>query len=42
MKPMGWEIRPLGWLMLLLIMGVLAYWIFCRLQRPPAESERLT
>ena len=42
MKPIGWEIRPFGWLLILLIIGFLAYRVFRWLQCPPAEPERHT
>ena len=31
----GWEIRPLGWLLFVLLVGALFYYAFTRLKRPP-------
>ena len=42
MKPMGWEIRPFGWLLILLLISFLAYRVFRWLQPPPPEPEHQT
>lgn len=40
MNPVGWEIRPLGWLLLLVLVGLLVYLVYKRLQPPSAQPER--
>lgn len=40
MKPVGWEIRPLGWLLLVVLVGLLVYFIYRRLHPPSAQPER--
>ena len=42
MKPVGWEIRPLGWLLLILIGCLLTYLVITWLQRPPHQPEHKT
>ncbi|HXX75217.1 MAG TPA: hypothetical protein VEI50_08815 [Nitrospiraceae bacterium] len=39
MKPVGWEIRPLGWLLLVVLVALLVYLIYRRLQPPSAQPE---
>jgi hypothetical protein len=34
----GWEIRPLGWILLALIVGVALYYAVTWLTRPPKEE----
>jgi hypothetical protein len=34
----GWEIRPFGWIVLILIIGLLGYLLLKWLQRPSTES----
>ena len=40
MKPVGWEIRPLGWLLLAVLVGLLVFLVYRRLQPPSAKLER--
>ena len=41
MKPVGWEMRPLGWVLVLVIVAILSYVIVRKLHRlpPPLEPE---
>jgi hypothetical protein len=43
MKGIGWEIRPLGWVLLIVLAVVLAvvigYFVYKRLHPPPAEQK---
>ena len=40
MKPVGWEIRPLGWVLLIVIVAILSYFIVSKLHRvPPPSAE---
>ena len=39
MKPVGWEIRPLGWLLLVVLVALLVYLIYRRLQPPSAQPK---
>ena len=39
MKPVGWEIRPLGWLLVTVVLAVLCYFVVTRLRRLPPASE---
>ena len=34
----GWEIRPVGWIALLILAGLLTYFIVQRLQRPSGKT----
>jgi hypothetical protein len=36
----GWEIRPLGWLLLALIIGVALYVAVTWLTRPPRDDQQ--
>ena len=36
----GWEIRPLGWVLLALIVGVVLYYAVIRLTRPPTDDQQ--
>jgi hypothetical protein len=38
MEKVGWEIRPLGWLVLVLLAVGLIYFIIDRVQRPPEQN----
>ena len=42
MNQVGWEIRPLGWLLLILVGMLLVYLLFRKFQRPPAEARART
>jgi hypothetical protein len=35
----GWEIRPLGWVLLALIVGSVLYYAVNRLTRPPQDDQ---
>ena len=39
MKPVGWEMRPLGWVLLIVIVAILSYFIVRALRRVPPPSE---
>jgi hypothetical protein len=39
MKPVGWEMRPLGWLLLFVIVAILSYFIVRTFRRVPPPSE---
>ena len=39
MKPVGWEMRPLGWVLLIVIVAILSYFIVRQLRRVPPASE---
>ena len=34
----GWEVRPLGWLLLAVIVGVVLYYAIIRLTPPPQDD----
>jgi hypothetical protein len=34
----GWEVRPLGWVLLVLIVGVVLYYAITRLTPPPKDD----
>ena len=34
----GWEVRPLGWLLLALLIGVLLYYTFIKRTHPPQDD----
>ena len=35
MKTVGWEIRPLGWVLLIVLAVVVGYFVYKRLHPPP-------
>jgi hypothetical protein len=35
----GWEVRPLGWVLLALIVGVVLYYAAIKLTRPPQDDH---
>lgn len=35
----GWEVRPLGWVLLALLAGVVLYYAFTKLTRPPQDNK---
>ena len=35
----GWEVRPLGWILLALLVGVVLYYAVTRLTRPPQGNQ---
>ena len=35
----GWEIRPLGWVLLVLLVGVMLYYAAIKLTRPPQDDN---
>jgi hypothetical protein len=39
MENIGWEIRPVGWIVLIIILGLLIYYLANRLQRPPDKTQ---
>ncbi len=39
MKTVGWEIRPLGWVLLIVLAVVVGYFVYKRLHPPPAEHK---
>ena len=39
MNPVGWETRPLGWLLLLMILATLCYLVVRMLRPLPPASE---
>jgi hypothetical protein len=39
MKTVGWEIRPLGWVLLIVLAVVVGYFVYKRLHPPPAEKK---
>ena len=40
MKPVGWEMRPLGWLLIIVILAILCYVVVSTLRRVPPASEK--
>ena len=40
MKPVGWEMRPLGWVLVLVIVAILSYVVVRMHRRLPPPSER--
>ena len=36
----GWEIRPLGWVLLALLVGVMLYYAVTRLAPPPKGDQQ--
>ena len=39
MESMGWEIRPVGWILLIVLLGILTYYVVNWLQHPPNENQ---
>jgi hypothetical protein len=39
MKGVGWEIRPLGWIMLAAALGVVIFLAIRSLRRPPQNAD---
>ena len=39
MKPVGWEMRPHGWLLVIVILATLCYLVIRMLRRLPPASE---
>jgi hypothetical protein len=39
MENIGWEIRPLGWILLFIVLAVLAYFLVNRLQGPLDNTQ---
>jgi hypothetical protein len=37
----GWEIRPLGWVLLVLLVAVVLYYAITRLTPPPKNDLRI-
>jgi len=37
----GWEVRPLGWVLLVLIIGVVLYYVITKLTPPPKDDLRI-
>jgi hypothetical protein len=35
----GWGVRPLGWMLLALLVGVVLYYAVSRLTRPPNDDQ---
>lgn len=42
MEGEGWEIRPAGWILLIVLLVFLIYHIAERLRRPPEENQEKT
>jgi uncharacterized membrane-anchored protein YhcB (DUF1043 family) len=36
----GWEVRPLGWVLLALLVGVVLYYAVTRLTRPTNDDQQ--
>ena len=36
----GWEVRPLGWVLLALLVGVVLYYTVIRQTRPPNNDQQ--
>ena len=36
----GWEVRPLGWVLLALLVGVVLYYVVTRLIRSPKDDPQ--
>jgi hypothetical protein len=39
MESMGWEIRPAGWILLIVLLGLLTFYLLNRLQRPSDANQ---
>jgi hypothetical protein len=37
----GWEVRPLGWVLLALLVAVVLYYVATRLTPPPKDDLRI-
>jgi len=35
----GWEVRPLGWVLLALLVAVVAYYAVTKLTHPPQDDQ---
>ena len=35
-----WEVRPVGWMLLVLLVGVVLYYAVIRLTRPPKDDPQ--
>jgi hypothetical protein len=35
----GWEVRPLGWILLVLLVGIVLYYAVIRQTRPPQDDQ---
>src|SRR5437868_2876921 len=35
----GWEVRPLGWVLLVLLVGVVLYYVVTKLTHPPQDDQ---
>ncbi len=40
MKGVGWEIRPIGWIVLVVVVGLVIYFTIRWLRRPPQKHEK--
>lgn len=38
----GWEVRPLGWVLLVLLISVLIYYLAIKRTRPPSQDDHPT
>ena len=36
----GWEVRPMGWILLVLLIGVVLYYAITRLTPPPKDNPK--
>ena len=39
MENIGWEIRPVGWILLFIVLGLLVYYLTNRLQGPLDKNQ---
>jgi phage shock protein PspC (stress-responsive transcriptional regulator) len=39
MEPIGWEIKPAGWLVILILMAAIAHYIVLWLQNPSDQNQ---
>ena len=39
MENIGWEIRPAGWILLIILLALLTYYVVNRLQRPSDKNQ---
>lgn len=37
----GWEVRPLGWILLALLVGVVLYYAVTKLTHPPQDDQAI-
>ena len=42
MKGVGWEIRPAGWILVILVAALLILYIVSRLRRSPDQNQAKT